>query len=192
MDAVEWPQNVTYWPNITEKTAELAMAQSEAMLRETIDAAQSIQEKSDKLLALIVTLSTPLFAYGLAHIENWQDTIVLTSLCCTIILIVGFCILFKNIKHYNISSTGNFADTFINNKFIKKTQNPTEQFLQIALQVCKDYKFRTEQNDTLNETRSRRNTKVLYCLVFGLLSSPILAFIFHLVFVYHLSQSPCR
>jgi hypothetical protein len=187
-----WPENITYWNKITEKTAELVLKQTETLLTETLSTAQSIRDKADKLTALLIPLISALTIYVLSGLNKWNDILHLTAIISLLVLITSLGFLYLNLIAYTIRTPGSDPETLINNYLINKEDTAKEQFIQIALQLCIDYKFRMEKNNQANSIRSNRNQTALKIIVIGLTAAPVLAFIVHLFWEYYFSLVPCR
>lgn len=191
MEEKNWPENIKYWSNISEKTAELAINQTESLLKETMATGQSIQDKAEKLTAFIITTFSALITYVLSHLEKWKDILHLTAIFSIIVLLMSLWHLYNNLRAYTIRNTGNDAEIYINNEFINNVDTAEEQFIQISLQVCKEYKDRTDINEASNLIRSTRNEKALKTILLGLIASPVLAFILDLLLSHHFLFGIC-
>lgn len=182
----KWPETITYWYKISEKTVDLVVSQSERLLKETITAAQSLQDKSDKLTGLIVPAVSALVIYLCTQKGQWYDFLNLTAGFSVIVLLVSLCFLYFNINTYIIRPEGHNPDIYLNNVFISETDTPADQYLQIALQACKEYKEKIANNINFNYDYSNRYKAALKILMIGLPVSPILAIILNQYLVCYL------
>jgi hypothetical protein len=172
-----WPEDITYWDKIAQKSAELTLAQTEKLLVHSIESAKSIREKADKLTSLLVPIITALGVYILTDLKSITDFQHFTAICCLFTLLTAFVVLFRNLTAYIIRIPGNQPETLINNNMINVEDTPDEQYLQIMLHICKENKARSEKNDALNLKMSCRNQWALKITVIGLILSPIIGFI---------------
>ena len=177
----EWPKSIIYWNKISDKSLQLALAQSETILKETVVTAQSIQDKTEKLISLLIPAITALLAYVLAHYKSITDTLVLSAVFTIYFIAIALYYLGLNFQPYKIQVPGEDAEIFINNQTIKNPDPDGYQYIRIGLQICKTYKERADKNEILNGTRSTRNKLALFVLVIGLPTSPILALLLHLL-----------
>jgi len=189
---LHWPENVLYWDKISEKTAELVLKQTELVLIQTIETAKSIQDKADKLTALLIPSISATTIYVLSGLDKLMDIFHITAMLFVIVLIVSQGIIFFNLRAYSIRIPGSHPETLINNHFINREDTEKEQYIQLALQLCKENKLRTEKNNKLNARRSGRNQSALKILALGLILSPVIGFILHYIFSHHSLPAPCR
>jgi hypothetical protein len=110
-----WPENIDYWNKITEKSADLAIAQSDLLLKESLTTAQSLRDKAEKVITLLIPSISALIIYIITGLSNLIDIPHLTAIVTIILMMVSLASLFVNIKPYAISVPGNDAETILNN-----------------------------------------------------------------------------
>ncbi|NVM64172.1 hypothetical protein FHW88_002500 [Mucilaginibacter sp. SG538B] len=179
-----WPEDITHWDKISQKSAELTLAQTEKLLVHSIESAKSIRDKADKLTSLLVPVITGLGVYILTDLKKITDFQHFTAVCCLLTLLTAFILLFKNLTAYTIRIPGNNPETLINNNMINAEDSADEQYLQLILHICKENKVRSEKNDTLNLKMSARNQRALKITVIGLILSPTIGFLLD-VYAHH-------
>lgn len=192
MEEKRWPENIKNWHKISEKTAELAIMQSETFLKETMSTAQSIRDRADKLLTILIPSVSALIFYIISEGNKLTIILHLTAIISLIVLLLSLRYVFFNIKAYSIRTPGNNAESFINNYLIAEDDSEKDQYIQIALQISKEYNNRGEANKRHNEKHSKYNQIALKILVFGLISAPVLAIILNLFYANCFLLAPCQ
>lgn len=171
----EWPQTINNWFKISKDTMNVGISESKSLLSETISAAQSIQDKSDKLIAIIIPIFTAIVVF---FATEKKDTSILLNLICVFLAlttILCFYYLFPNIKTYEINPNGIRPTIFIDDSVLDLKQPDEEQFIRIGLQICREYLFRIDKNKEANFKRSSRYEKAIKVMVIGIPLSPLLA-----------------
>ena len=85
----EWKHDIKDWQKITDKTASLMLSQCETALKETIQIAESISSKAEKLASIILPILSALIVYVMS---NWNDIycfLPLTSVISCIVLLTS-------------------------------------------------------------------------------------------------------
>jgi len=176
------PEGLTYWDVVSEKSMDLAISQSETLLKETISTAQSIQDKSDRLTSVLVPLFSGILVYIITYTGNYNDTIVLTSIFSLGDIAIVLYYLYGNLIPYKINVAGANASEFLNDQVIKH-DDTKNQYLKIGMMVCNNIKIRVDRNIKTNDVRSNRVKSAVNVLFIGLPACPILGYLLHLLCV---------
>ncbi|HXD92775.1 MAG TPA: hypothetical protein VNX01_06140 [Bacteroidia bacterium] len=187
----EWPKNIIWWNKIQEKSLELALSQSDAYLKETVTTAQTIQDRTDKILTILVPSFSALLVYLFSTTSKITDVEPLAALFSGLVILFALSRLYFNLKPYPINVSGDDAESFINNELIKEDDTDNIQYTKIALLACNNNKIRAIANEVYNKERSDRTQIVLKVLFIGLALSPLFALIIHLLYKSYFSPVPC-
>lgn len=188
----EWYKNITFWNKIEQKSAEVVIAQSENLLKETILTAQSIKDRADKLIGILIPIISGLLAYIISNLPKLMDILQLCALFSLVTLISSFCVLYINTKPYKINVPGENPEFFLNDNVIYENDKSGEQFIKIALMICHNCQIRIIQNEEFNKIRGRKNKIALNFLVYGLFISPFLALTVHLLYQNYFEPVFCK
>jgi len=177
------PNGLTWWNIVSKDGMDLAIRQSENLLKETVSTAQSIQDKSDKLTALFVPVFSALFVYIITYKGSLKDTILLIAVFAIANIAIVLVFLCRNLIPYKINVSGADANEFLNDGVIIKDENADYQFLKIGMMICNNNKIRVDKNDISNKLRSDRVANALIALFIGLPICPLLGYLLHLLSV---------
>lgn len=178
----KWPEDLVWWNKISEKSADLALSQSEAYLLETTKTSQTIQDRTDKLIAILVPITSAILIYLLTGTHGIFDVVTLSALIFVIIITRAIVILIRNLRPYLINVNGEDADVFLNNETINETDSKEEQYIKLALLACNNNKIRASQNDETNQKRSQRNKEAVDTLIIAMIFSPLIGVLIHLLY----------
>lgn len=176
-----WVTDVKKWDNLTKDTAALILDQSESLLADTVDTAKSISSKAEKLISILIPITSALVVYLVNSLKTEGFT-VLNSSALLIIITLGFSTRFayKNFTHYDIAVPGEYPNNILTSEYIDTPFINDGQYLNMVYNVCENIQARIEVNEILNKERSENNRRSIFLLAL-VPFLPIVPYLFFLV-----------
>ena len=169
-----WKTDIEKWQNISVQTAEFYVTLAEKRLDESVESSKSASDKSEKLLALNITLFTSILAY----LTNTNFKITYFNLVLAFVIIflsIQLFYLYKNNFIYKIGTKGEEPQHILKKEFIESYEDD-EQYLNLALHICETYQEKINSNNIVNGKRAKNLIIAIY-LFLGLPSSLLLALV---------------
>lgn len=181
---VDWKTDIQNWKNISDNTAALMLEQSETLLKETVNTAESISLKAGKIISILVPAATALATY-LFTIPQINLTVFLhlTAFLCLTVIIASLFFCYRNFEKYTISTPGELPRNIVKSIYIDNKYSEHEQYINLVLNTCENIQRRINVNEELNKLRTNNNTISLRILLF-LILCPLLSYLLTLFFQY--------
>jgi purine-cytosine permease-like protein len=173
-----WKTDVKNWDKITNETASLILDQSETVLKETVETAKTISEKTDRLMSILLPIASAILIYLIRNIYTYKLNFLNISgglIFCVICISLWYC--YKNFRHYNIAIPGFPPKDILISKLIDNGFNESQQYINMIMTLCENIQDRIELNTTLNTSRSRNNRIALKWL-FAIPVCPMVSAVF--------------
>jgi hypothetical protein len=176
----DWRTNIQDWTKIKENTAKLMLDQCETALKETADTAKSITEKSEKILTILLPITTAVLAYLFSRTPaDLRNFIFLTAICALPVLLASIFFAYKNFVKYEVFIPGDFPSRIVQSVFIDNEYTADQQYVNLVLNICENIQRKIDINERTSKARSHHN--VLAIRVLGLIIlAPAAAFLISL------------
>lgn len=178
-----WKSDIVYYNKITKESGSLILDQSSALLEETLDTAKSIASKAEKIITIILPITSAILIYLIHAIpKEGLNLLTLSGIFAFMVLCISLTFSYLNFKHYHIYVPGIHPKTYLNSRFINTEYTPEEQYGNLVLVMGENIQDRIEENEILNFERTRNNRMALKWL-FAIIFCPLLSFL--VLLLYH-------
>lgn len=181
----DWKTDIKDWTKIKEKTAKLMLEQSESVLKETLETAKSISTKAEKILTILIPITTALITYLFSKKpSDLFDFLPLTGLSCLPVLLISIGFSYSNFLKYEIAIPGEFPKKLVVSMFIDRDFSEDQQYVNMVLSICENIQRRIDINEVANTKRTTSNTRSIKTL--GLLIlCPVFSYLLSLYLLQH-------
>lgn len=184
-ETINWIPDLKDWRVINKELADLMVKQCEAALEGSIDSCDAATNRSDKLIAIFVPISSALAVYTIPKLISisrfyWvikNDMTYLSCLLCLIASLYGLLQCLLNAKSYTISGVGSDPKKIISNKVVDLNFTNDQQYIALCLTICQNAALRIDKNNAEAYKRGLRNDKAVYTLI----SFPLIIIIVYLI-----------
>src|SRR5688572_6661953 len=172
-----WRTDIKDWRKLSKETADFIFAQAETLLKETLDTANSITVRAERIITLQVPLVVALLAYIFNNLKDISSFLPLTALLCALVIISSIAACYNNFKKNEIDVPGEYPKNILTSRLIENKFDDKEQYLNMVINQCENLQLRIDKNDKLNILRLKRNMRSLNIFIFGLILCPIVGYL---------------
>jgi hypothetical protein len=182
----DWKTDIKDWTKISEKTATLMLTQSELVLKEKLETAKSISQKAEKILTILIPITTALITFLFSKkLNEILEFLPLTALLCLPILLISIIFSYYNFLKYEIAIPGEYPKNIATTTFIDQPFTSDQQYVNMVLNICENIQRRIDINEESNRVRRSFNIRsiktlglLILCPVISYLLSPVLLHVF--------------
>lgn len=151
----EWQAKIENKKKLTVEDARFIFEQSEKFLLDVIDAHKTIIDRTNTLLALIVTILTGLIGFNVNKIEGGfgNDTLSNSLWVLVTYLIVGAIYLAKNIKPISYMASGSQPKKIFDDRFFHENIPQTSRIIYMYSSEIERYQTRIKENMAINDSK---------------------------------------
>jgi len=169
---------------IKKDHADLIIEQSEKSLNAKINSLERLTDRSDKILAIYITICTIIGSYLFKNISSISDIsqffknyLLFTASFALFFSLFGIWYCWKNINPYLQADLGEEPKDILNSNIFKDTYKDDYSYSLLTILLCIDIQARLKHNDFIISKKSRNNKKALQILLI-ISIIPIFCFLF--------------
>lgn len=150
-----WTANIENKKKLTLEDATFIFEQAEKFLVDVIDAHKTIIERTNTLLALLITILTGLVGFNISKIDEGfgKNNICDTVWFLIVYLILGGIYLLNNIKPTNYMALGSQPNKIFVDHFFQKSIPDDKRILYILSSEIERYQTRIDENMKINKKK---------------------------------------
>lgn len=177
-----WEANIENKKKLTLEDARFIFEQAEKFLVDVIDAHKTIIERTNTLLALLITILTGLVGFNISKIEEGfgKDNICDAVWFLILYLILGGIYLLKNIKPTNYKALGSQPHKIFVDHFFQKSIADDKRSIMMLSSEIERYQLRITENMNINNQKWSVYRNGIYILA----AIPIVFLLIYLVLVF--------
>jgi hypothetical protein len=172
-----WKTDIKDWRKLSKDTADFILAQAETLLKETLDTANSITVRAERIITLQVPLLVGLLVYIFNNLKDISHFLPLTAVLCATVIISSIAACYNNFKKNEIDVPGEYPKNILSSRLIENKFDEKEQYLNMVINQCENFQLRIDKNDKLNVLRMKRNMRSLNIFIFGLTLCPVVGYL---------------
>lgn len=151
----EWVANLENKKKLTIDDAKFIFEQAEKFLLDVIEAHKTIIDRTNTLLALIITILTALIGFNVNKLEGGYGNDVFSNSIWFLIvyLLIGGIYLVTNIKPINYMASGSQPRTIFTDRFFRESIPKNDRVIYMYSSEIERYQTRIKENMKINNAK---------------------------------------
>lgn len=163
----KWKPKIENCKKLKLDDARFFFEQAEKFLQDVTDSHKTIVDRSNALLAIILTILSGLIAFNVDRIQKmgWKDNFSISTWILITYLSLAIIYLVLNIKPIRYMALGSQPKTIFTDFFFRATVPDKERIIRMYISETERYQHRIEVNMKINEKRWKIYKNSLYVLL---------------------------